>query len=121
MLNRIKGWFQSSKPEEPELTQKEHELVQQVAATSIASADLTCRLIFRLVNLKKLEPGEALLILGDLSGHVRDMAVRNKSMPGQEIVFHQMADRIDHHADVLQKDTGTVVTVTKKPKGGNTR
>jgi hypothetical protein len=120
MLDRIKGLLGLGRREET-LHQRERELVEQVVATSIASADLTCRLMFRLVNLKKLEPGEALLILGDLSGHMRDLAVRNKSMPGQELVFHQMADRIDVHSDVLQKETGTVVRAKKKPKGGNTR
>ena len=88
------------------MTENEKQIIEQVAAISTATADMTCRLVFRLVSLKKLSPDEALLVLGDLSGHQRDLAIRNEKIPGSALVYHQIADRIDAHSDRLQKDTG---------------
>lgn len=97
------------------MTDNEKEIVQQIAAVAISTADLTSRLVFRMVNLKKLSASEALLILGDLSGHERDLAIRNAQLPGLAGVYHQIADRLDTHSDQLQKETGATI-VTKKPK-----
>ncbi|MCV3738385.1 hypothetical protein OCK02_19445 [Rhizobium sp. TRM96647] len=102
--------------EEAGISDAQKQLVEQISAISIASADLTCRLVFRLVNLKKLSPGEALLILGDLSGHTRDLAIRNKHIEGSELVYHHIADRIDAHSDQLQRETGATVQVNRRPK-----
>ncbi len=99
------------------MTENEKQLVEQVAAIAISSADLTARLVFRLVNLKKISPNEALLILGDLSGHQRDLATRNAHIEGSARAYHQIADRLDVHCDQLQKETGaTLPTVKRKPK-----
>lgn len=96
------------------MTENEKQIVEQVAAISIASADLTARLIFRLINLKKLKPSEALFILGDLSGSQRELAIRNASIEGMAKVYHQIADRLDLHSDQLQKETGATVEITKR-------
>lgn len=91
------------------MTEDQKQIVEQVAAISIATADMTTRLVFRLINLGKLTPDEALLILGDLSGHHRDLAIRNAKIPGSAAVYHQIADRIDVHSDSLQKQTGAKI------------
>jgi len=99
------------------MTENEKQFAEQVAAIAISSADLTARLVFRLVNLKKISPNEALLILGDLSGHQRDLATRNAHIAGSAHAYHKIADRLDVHSDQLQKETGaTLPTVNRKPK-----
>lgn len=99
------------------MTENEKQLTEQVAAITTATADMTCRLVFRLVNLKKVRPSEGLLILGDLSGHHRDLAVRNETTQ-QELatVFHHIADRIDVHSDTLQKETGATIQTVKRKR-----
>jgi len=98
------------------MTENEKQILEQVAAISMATADMTCRLVFRLVNLKKLSPDEALLVLGDLSGHQRDLAIRNEKIPGSASIYHQIADRIDVFSDTLQRDTGAKMPpVPRKP------
>lgn len=90
------------------------QLIEQVAAISIATADMTCRLVFMLINLKRLSPGEALLILGDLADHHRDLALRNAHLPGSEAVYHQIADRIEVHSDQLQIETGATIQISRR-------
>jgi hypothetical protein len=86
------------------------EIVEQVAGITIATADITCRLVFRLVNLKKLDAAEALLILGDFHGHFQDLARRNSHVPGSAVAYRAVADRVKAHMDQLQKEVG------KKPQ-----
>lgn len=88
------------------MTEDQKQIVEQVAAISVSTADMTCRLVFRLITIGKLTPDEAMLVLDDLSGHQRDLAIRNEKIPGSALIYHQIADRIDAHSDRLQKDTG---------------
>jgi hypothetical protein len=89
------------------MTEAEKEIVQQIHGVATATADMSAHLLLRLVNLNKLTPDEALFVLGDLSGHHRDLAIRNAAkLPGMSVVLNALADRIDTHADKLQEETG---------------
>jgi hypothetical protein len=98
------------------MTEAEKEIVQQIHGVATATSDMTIHLILRLVNLGKLTADEALLVLNDLSGHHRDLAIRNeKKLPGTSLILNTLADRIDAHADKLVEDGASIDRWRKKP------
>ncbi|GGA64955.1 hypothetical protein [Pelagibacterium lentulum] len=99
---------------------QQKQLVEQVAGVSIATADMTCRLILRLVNLNKLTASEAVMILGDEHGHLEDLAKRNRHVPGSALVYERIAQRVKQHMDQLQADTGASVEIVRSEPGQET-
>lgn len=98
------------------MTETEKQLTEQIAAVTTASAEMTSRLLMRLINLKKITPGEGVLILGDLVGHNRDIAQRNEHISGYPVVFRTIADRLQLHKEALEKETGAKVEIVRSPK-----
>lgn len=93
------------------------QIAEQMNAVATASTDMTGRLIFRLINLKKISPGEGALILGDLVGHHEDLAKRNaKAQPGAELVYRRIAEMLKNYKETLEKETGAKVETVTEPR-----
>ncbi len=95
-----------------ELEEAFKQIAEQMNGVVVSSTDMTSRLILRLINLKKLSPGEGVLILGDLVGHQKDLAQRNSHLQGSALVYEQVAKRLEQYKTELENETGASVKLT---------
>ena len=77
------------------MTENEEQLTEQIAALTIATADMTFGLAGKLVSLKVMSQEQGEAFLRQLADHNRDLARRNEQFSGMATAFRQIADRID--------------------------
>ena len=94
------------------MTDNEKQIVEQVVGASLASVEATVRLVLMLVRTKTLTPDQAALTFSDITGHIRDLAERNRHIEGQSHVLSMVADRYDALLKAFQRETGATVDLS---------
>ncbi len=90
------------------------DVAAQLAAISMATADMTCMLVSTLVSEHALDGGVARNVMSTLAEHHRRLARLNEAMPVtvSPAMLRRIADRIDRHLKVLEL---TLAKEGKKP------
>jgi polyhydroxyalkanoate synthesis regulator phasin len=84
------------------MDEAQKQIIEQVAALAMATADTTCSLVEQLVKAGKLDAEEALLILNGLAERHKELAARNSQRPGMAEVFSQISNRIGTHSNRIE-------------------